>query len=114
MALASATPQSRSSRHRLRSVFGEHLTILAISPWRTPSPVSFFFLAEDGIRTYKVTGVQTCALPICPLMEAVMPTALPRLSLVPADADLSGIEIGRASCRKECRSRGARYVCNKK
>src|SRR5688500_19538969 len=24
----------------------------------------FFFQAEDGIRVYKVTGVQTCALPI--------------------------------------------------
>src|ERR1039457_5173800 len=24
-----------------------------------------FFQAEDGIRYYKVTGVQTCALPIC-------------------------------------------------
>jgi chromosome partitioning protein len=28
-----------------------------------------------------------------PLLDAVMPTALPRLSLVPADADLSGIEL---------------------
>src|SRR5256885_4469528 len=27
-------------------------------------PSSFFFQAEDGIRDYKVTGVQTCALPI--------------------------------------------------
>src|SRR5256885_10609791 len=27
----------------------------------------FFFQAEDGIRDYKVTGVQTCALPICAL-----------------------------------------------
>src|SRR3989454_11059622 len=26
----------------------------------------FFFQAEDGIRDYKVTGVQTCALPIYP------------------------------------------------
>src|SRR5205807_5849206 len=26
----------------------------------------FLFQAEDGIRDYKVTGVQTCALPICP------------------------------------------------
>src|ERR1039457_7628083 len=25
----------------------------------------FFFQAEDGIRDYKVTGFQTCALPIC-------------------------------------------------
>src|SRR5256885_12005310 len=26
--------------------------------------ICFFFQAEDGIRDYKVTGVQTCALPI--------------------------------------------------
>ena len=25
----------------------------------------FFFQAEDGIRDIGVTGVQTCALPIC-------------------------------------------------
>ena len=25
----------------------------------------FFFQAEDGIRDHCVTGVQTCALPIC-------------------------------------------------
>src|SRR5256885_4229577 len=29
---------------------------------------SFFFQAEDGIRDYKVTGVQTCALPILVLV----------------------------------------------
>src|SRR5256885_7845440 len=30
----------------------------------------FFFQAEDGIRDYKVTGVQTCALPILQLVVA--------------------------------------------
>src|SRR5256885_7540136 len=29
----------------------------------------FFFQAEDGIRDYKVTGVQTCALPIYRFFE---------------------------------------------
>src|SRR5438876_10409536 len=29
------------------------------------SLVFFFFQAEDGIRVGRVTGVQTCALPIC-------------------------------------------------
>src|SRR5256885_13017844 len=29
----------------------------------------FFFQAEDGIRDYKVTGVQTCALPISLVVE---------------------------------------------
>src|SRR3989454_6042755 len=30
---------------------------------------TFFFQAKDGIRDYKVTGVQTCALPIYPANE---------------------------------------------
>src|SRR2546429_7123301 len=30
---------------------------------------SFFFQAEDGIRDVAVTGVQTCALPICLQIE---------------------------------------------
>src|SRR5260370_17921696 len=30
--------------------------------------VFFFFQAEDGIRDSSVTGVQTCALPISPLI----------------------------------------------
>src|SRR5256885_10228204 len=37
---------------RINETFGANATI------------SFFFQAEDGIRDYKVTGVQTCALPI--------------------------------------------------
>src|SRR5436309_10023383 len=32
---------------------------------RFNSVVFFFFQAEDGIRDFHVTGVQTCALPIC-------------------------------------------------
>src|SRR3712207_7720807 len=30
---------------------------------------SFFFQAEDGIRNIGVTGVQTCALPICGMAQ---------------------------------------------
>src|SRR5256885_11793654 len=41
----------------------------------------FFFQAEDGIRDYKVTGVQTCALPIFAdpsgSVRSAMPTATP-------------------------------------
>src|SRR3989454_2167876 len=54
------------------------------SPWTGFSSSSadgclsfpFFFQAEDGIRDYKVTGVQTCALPISrqtPALLAVGP-----------------------------------------
>src|SRR5690606_41177503 len=56
---------------------------------RGPGRGSFFFQAEDGIRDFHVTGVQTCALPI----------SLPRLSaaavtkLVEA-AELSGRVLG--------------------
>src|SRR5690606_40428408 len=33
--------------------------------------VFFFFQAEDGIRDFHVTGVQTCALPICLSVTAI-------------------------------------------
>src|SRR3989454_8996560 len=33
--------------------------------------IFFFFQAEDGIRDYKVTGVQTCALPISLRLRAL-------------------------------------------
>src|SRR5438046_8646057 len=37
----------------------------------------FFFQAEDGIRDWSVTGVQTCALPISTASGALIaPTAL--------------------------------------
>src|SRR5256885_11313731 len=38
----------------------------------------FFFQAEDGIRDYKVTGVQTCALPICTSMTPKLFTPEPK------------------------------------
>src|SRR3712207_7321172 len=39
---------------------------------------SFFFQAEDGIRYMGVTGVQTCALPICIATGAGLLAALAR------------------------------------
>src|SRR2546426_5448928 len=44
----------------------------------------FFFQAEDGIRDYKVTGVQTCALPIW-FLQHVERTRLMAV-LVPVDS----------------------------
>src|SRR2546430_13397480 len=42
----------------------------------------FFFQAEDGIRDLTVTGVQTCALPICPVLSRIVDNLLPaRLAL---------------------------------
>src|SRR5690606_40034807 len=92
----------------------------------------FFFQAEDGIRDFHVTGVQTCALPISEhgleyccdwanddmpyLMETPegglysMPLAQETddravtLDLHQTELEWLQQEIGRASCRKECRA----------
>src|SRR2546429_3721406 len=40
----------------------------------------FFFQAEDGIRDVAVTGVQTCALPICAPTDHVLGVREIRLS----------------------------------
>src|SRR5205807_6413214 len=67
----------------------------------------FFFQAEDGIRDYKVTGVQTCALPIYAFDRCGGEQCLERHLDV-------GALLGRKSVRhrseerrvgKECRSR---------
>src|SRR5690606_39429721 len=42
--------------------------------------VFFFFQAEDGIRDFHVTGVQTCALPICAARSASSTCSIPRLT----------------------------------
>src|SRR5690606_40572965 len=43
----------------------------------------FFFQAEDGIRDFHVTGVQTCALPIS---RAHLPLKRTRMTLVSVDS----------------------------
>src|SRR6266566_8723724 len=48
----------------------------------------FFFQAEDGIRDYKVTGVQTCALPISLVEELLDPVQHHR---APATVSLEGL-----------------------
>src|SRR5256885_11096232 len=86
----------------------------------------FFFQAEDGIRDYKVTGVQTCALPILKdtslanwgrkeiiLAEKEMPGLMALREEYKGKKPLKGAriagslhmtiqtaEIGRASCRE--------------
>src|SRR5256885_11917412 len=95
--------------------------------------VCFFFQAEDGIRDYKVTGVQTCALPIYNQNQAasmkkfpsnspstrrrflattgaavVLPTLIPSSVLGRADQPApSRSEERRVG--KECRSRWSPY-----
>src|SRR5688572_32441014 len=54
----------------------------------------FFFQAEDGIRDLTVTGVQTCALPICHVKKR-----LDFAPLAPAGLELGDprIEVRRSS-----------------
>src|SRR5690606_40050976 len=73
----------------------------------------FFFQAEDGIRAFHVTGVQTCALPILaeryfgPIEKREIPSAKRPLELdEPGERRLTlhlntqVPKIGRASCRE--------------
>src|SRR5438270_14099408 len=71
----------------------------------------FFFQAEDGIRVLTVTGVQTCALPILGLIG---PNGAGKTTLFELLGGFTKREIGRASCRKECRSRWLTYHEKKK
>src|SRR5437773_1538166 len=54
----------------------------------------FFFQAEDGIRDRDVTGVQTCALPICTLAE-LDSTPFPPASKVAHELVVAGIAMRR-------------------
>src|SRR5256885_12232473 len=82
----------------------------------------FFFQAEDGIRDYKVTGVQTCALPISKNLKGRAPaivcfygttsgagkdTTVGLSGPTPGSPPVKNrgfavdmVEIGRASCRE--------------
>src|SRR5690606_40890053 len=45
-----------------------------------------FFQAEDGIRDFHVTGVQTCALPICSAGSAAPVRTLAGATVTPVSA----------------------------
>src|SRR5205807_5979753 len=66
----------------------------------------FFFQAEDGIRDYKVTGVQTCALPISSFRRSRSPRRC--FWLVDCRGSCGASASRRSEERrvgKECRSR---------
>ena len=76
----------------------------------------FFFQAEDGIRDVAVTGVQTCALPICcPEGGTVLdPFGGSGTTGLVADrlkrsAVLIELRSEERRVGKECRSRGSPY-----
>src|SRR5437762_14275673 len=72
--------------------------------------IFFFFQAEDGIRDTSVTGVQTCALPIC---FCSLPP-LERLSLHRRRRRHQRIRSEERRVGKECRSRWLPYHLKKK
>src|SRR5690606_40613337 len=57
-----------------------------------------FFQAEDGIRDFHVTGVQTCALPICRRHDRTLQARLDEAALIRAIA----------AAEREARERRAR------
>src|SRR5256885_5491760 len=72
----------------------------------------FFFQAEDGIRDDKVTGVQTCALPILSSHRSASATALARATAAAgrrSDSFTIRIPAGGSAARDEarCRARGS-------
>src|SRR5438876_417496 len=72
----------------------------------------FFFHAEDGIRDGRVTGVQTCALPIFwGIASTEDPDqAMPQIIETICTGFGWECEIGRASCRERVLSWGAAAV----
>src|SRR5215213_8183728 len=70
----------------------------------------FFFQAEDGIRDWSVTGVQTCALPICPRdgRQVRGRGRPPRAALPSAEAD--PVPAGSSAVVPESPLRGGRAV----
>jgi chromosome partitioning protein len=69
------------------AALGEKVLILDLDPQGN---------ASTGLgvsRHMRKTGMYDVLMGESPMLDAVMPTSLPRLSLVPADADLSGIEL---------------------
>src|SRR3712207_7863668 len=80
----------------------------------------FFFQAEDGIRDIGVTGVQTCALPICDAFPDPASRFQPEGPHGPSqvvdpstfqwtDCGWRGIRSEERRVGKECRSRWSPY-----
>src|SRR5690606_39284430 len=62
----------------------------------TASYMCFFFQAEDGIRDFHVTGVQTCALPISMEPWSITPPRFSAMVLIRHNADMKLTELARA------------------
>src|ERR1022692_4896315 len=80
---------------------------------RKRSSTGFFFQAEDGIRDYKVTGVQTLSLPIC--SESIVgPASQFAVEPCPGRPPVALHRDRKSRVGKECRSRWSPYHLKKK
>src|SRR5688572_31972829 len=71
----------------------------------------FFFQAEDGIRDLTVTGVQTCALPICSRSsENVKQVLQAGIHHSRRRAFISAVRSEERRVGKECRSRLSAFL----
>src|SRR5215213_7791488 len=61
------SPASPARRYRRAEAADRQCLALVVLVTPHTRESFFFFQAEDGIRDWSVTGVQTCALPISPL-----------------------------------------------
>src|SRR5690606_40513782 len=68
----------------------------------------FFFQAEDGIRDFHVTGVQTCALPISELAQVLSAFERCQSDAAPILVTVTGPPgIGKSRLRREVLSRAS-------
>src|SRR5688500_19846551 len=70
--------------------------------------IFFFFQAEDGIRDYKVTGVQTCALPIYPVAPRRVFGTLESPRLLPTQARSEERRVGKEGRSRRSTSRSTK------
>src|SRR5438552_16906698 len=75
---------------------------------------AFFFQAGDGIRGDLVTGVQTCALPICAGADVAQVLVLEGVEVHAADERGRGRRSEERRVGKECRARWWRCRYKKK
>src|SRR5690348_4138731 len=82
----------RSSERRKKTTTHSYAPVSRT--WNESAAAIFFFQAEDGIRDGRVTGVQTCALPIC-LFEG-SGTIMKKVAIV----TVAVLALGLAACNK--------------
>src|SRR5690606_15405810 len=69
----------------------------------------FFFQAEDGIRDFHVTGVQTCALPICAGLDVARASGHMVVDIGGGTVDVAVISLGEEVLAQSIRMGGDKF-----